>query len=1025
MADGSETVLGIDLGIASCGWAVIRVSEGRGEIVATGVRCWEAPEVPKTSEPKNQQRRLHRGQRRVIRRRRQRMASIRRLLQEQGLLPKGGAEPSMPIGLDPWRLRAEALDRRLEPIELAISLSHIARHRGFRSNSKRDQGANAPSDTSKMLKAMETTRDKLSRYRTFGEMLALDPDFKNLKRNRDGQYWRTALRRDLEDETARIFARQREQGSGIADRQFELTFCALAFSQRPLADSWEKVGPCPFALGERRAAKHSRSFELFRFLARLTSLRVGSGRNYRALTEDEIRAAANDFGTTKGMTFARLRKVSAINEDRFHGVSLDDERNRDVVARSGVGAEGTVVLKDCLGEAGWEALVRKPEVLDKIAEILTFFESPANINTELSKLDVESKMLQAVREGVVAGRFAMFRGAGHISAKAARNIIPHLLRGLTYDKACAEAGYRHTDRVEIDITNPVARKAVLEAEKQVRVIVSEYGIPDRINIELARDVGKTAEERSKIERGIEKRNKEKDKIRETEFPDVVGRPPHNSDEILRFELWKEQAGRCIYTDEIIHPSQIAASDNSVQVDHILPWSRFGDDSYHNKTLCLARANQQKKGRTPFEWFNDEKTESEWEVYRARVEAGRLLRGMKKRNYLLQNAEEVEERYKTRNLNDTRYAAKALAARMVRLYPPADGGRRVFARPGALTQKLRRAWGIDDLKKDPATGMRVQDDRHHALDAIVLAATSESALQRLTYAFQEAEKRGLARELASFDVPWPSFINDARKAHEGVFVSRAERRRARGKVHDATIKQIREVDGEQVVYERKAIEKLAIKDLDRIPVPEPNGKVAEPQKLRDATVAALRTWIEAGKPKNALPRSPRGDVIKKVRVATTDNVAVDVRGGTADRGEMVRIDVFAKPNSKGSRQYFLVPIYPHEISTLDKPPNRAVLGGGDASKWPKIDGSYEYLWSLYPMSLIELTKPDGEVIRGYHRSLDRNTGALTVSEVNSSMAIRKGIGARTLVGFRKLIVDRLGRVFEVSRETRTWRGEVCT
>ena len=29
------------------------------------------------------------------------------------------------------------------------------------------------------------------------------------------------------------------------------------------------------------------------------------------------------------------------------------------------------------------------------------------------------------------------------------------------------------------------------------------------------------------------------------------------------------------------------------------------------------------------------------------------RGMKKRNLLLQNAEEVEERFRTRNLNDTR------------------------------------------------------------------------------------------------------------------------------------------------------------------------------------------------------------------------------------------------------------------------------------------------------------------------------------------------------------------------------------
>ncbi len=81
----------------------------------------------------------------------------------------------------------------------------------------------------------------------------------------------------------------------------------------------------------------------------------------------------------------------------------------------------------------------------------------------------------------------------------------------------------------------------------------------------------------------------------------------------------------------------------VQVDHILPWSRFGDDSFMNRALCTARANQQKKGRTPFEWFKADKNEAEWETFRARVEDVQAPSWLKRRNYLLQNAEEVEER----------------------------------------------------------------------------------------------------------------------------------------------------------------------------------------------------------------------------------------------------------------------------------------------------------------------------------------------------------------------------------------------
>ena len=102
-----------------------------------------------------------------------------------------------------------------------------------------------------------------------------------------------------------------------------------------------------------------------------------------------------------------------------------------------------------------------------------------------------------------------------------------------------------------------------------------------------------------------------------------------------------------------------------------------------------------------------------------------------------------------------------------------------------------------------------------------------------------------------------------------------------------------------------------------------------------------------------------------------------------------------------------------------------MTSGDESNWPIIDDSYEFLWSIHSMSLIEVTKSDGEVIKGYHRSLDRNTGALTISDMNNSSLIKKGIGARTLLNFRKLSIDRLGRESEVPSETRTWRGKVCT
>jgi CRISPR-associated endonuclease Csn1 len=192
------------------------------------------------------------------------------------------------------------------------------------------------------------------------------------------------------------------------------------------------------------------------------------------------------------------------------------------------------------------------------------------------------------------------------------------------------------------------------------------------------------------------------------------------------------------------------------------------------------------------------------------------------------------------------------------------------------------------------------------------------------------------------------------------------------------------------------------------------------------VDSLRAWIRKGKPKNNLPRSPSGEIIRKVRISTDKKLAIELNGGAVDRGDMARVDVFRKKNKKGKWEFYVVPIYPHQIVMMDSPPSRAVKGGGgDESSWTLIDDGAEFLWSFYSMSFLEIAKPDGEVIEGYVRNLDRNTGAITVSPHITTDSIRKGIGIKTLLSFKKFTVDRLGRKFEVSREVRTWRGKACT
>lgn len=1073
-------VLGLDVGIASVGWAMIEIDENQsdGGIIGAGTWMFDPPEEKSQAgtKLKSEARRTFRGQRRVIRRRRQRMNEVRRILARHGLLPSADRDALKQPGLDPWKLRAAGLDRVLTPVELAVALGHIARRRGFKSNAKGGaKSTDAADETSKMKKAVAGTQEKLARYETPARMLSEDDSFvvpgTNVRRfrNRDGDYSRSLLRADLASEARTLFRAQRRLQSGCATEALEHEFMDetrenTAFFQRQLQDSEKMVGSCPFEVDQKRAAKHGYSFERFRFLSRLNNLKLREGREERGLTVDEIRTAAADFGAAATFSFGALRKKLKLPDTTmFVGVKAEEEK-KDVVGRTdkGKAAAGTYKLRraiiDNLGEMAWGALVGSPERLDKIAEIVSFRDDLDSIRKGLSEAGFDEALVAVLVQAASGGALDVFTGAGHISAKAARNIIPGLLQGLTYDKACAQAGYDHTasrerhafdvgaggkealarilsqERISRELVgSPTARKALIEAVKQVKAIVEKHGVPDCIHVELARDVGKSIEERGEIERGIEKRNKEKDRLRGL-FAEDVGRAPQDGDrgkeELLRYELWREQQGRCLYSGAAINPTHLVAGDNSVQVDHILPWSRFGDDSFHNKTLCTAKANQDKKGRTPFEWFDADKTPLEWDAFVAGVEAIPSIKGFKKRNYKLKDAEEAAKKFRPRNLNDTRWTCRLLAEALKQMYPPDERSekdedkvvRRVRARPGQLTDKLRRAWGLQALKKNEK-GERIPDDRHHALDAIVVAATSEPLLQRATREVQDIERKGLHYDLTkNVTPPWEGFRAQTIEAVEKVFVARAERRRARGKAHGATIRHIAVRDGEQKVYERKKVGDLKLSDLERVKDADRNAPLIE----------SLRKWIEADKPKDNPPLSPKGDPISKVRLVTKGKVNISMDTGnpdrlaTVDRGEMARVDVFRKANRRGKYEYFLVPIYPHEIADKKKgPPMRAVQGGGDDDKWPLIDSTYEFLWSMNQMTLIEITKSDGEVIQSYFRSLDRNTGAITVSDICDSTATRKGIGTRTLLVFKKLQVDRLGRISEVQRELRTWRGKVCT
>ena len=107
------------------------------------------------------------------------------------------------------------------------------------------------------------------------------------------------------------------------------------------------------------------------------------------------------------------------------------------------------------------------------------------------------------------GAFNAISAAPPISRRKPPQYHSGLREGLMYSEACARVGYDHAARPAISldqINSPVTRRGFREAIKQIRAVAREFGPIDSHHVELARDVGKSAEERAKLTDGIEERN---------------------------------------------------------------------------------------------------------------------------------------------------------------------------------------------------------------------------------------------------------------------------------------------------------------------------------------------------------------------------------------------------------------------------------------------------------------------------------------------------------------------------------------
>ena len=1065
-------ILGLDIGIASVGWAMVEIDNEENPIrlIDLGVRVFERAEVPKTGDSLAAARRAARSIRRLVRRRAHRLLRARRLLKHEGVLKPEDFDENGFIKLlpnTPWQLRAAALDRRLAPLEWAAVLLHLVKHRGYLSQRK-NEGETADKELGALLKGVadNTLALQAGDFRTPAE-LALNKFEKESGhiRNQRGDYSHTFSRKDLQAELVLLFEKQKEFGNPYVSDDLKNGIENLLMTQRPAlsGDAIQKMlGHCTFEPAEPKAAKNTYTAERFIWLTKLNNLRILNQGNERPLTNAERTTLMDEPYKKSKLTYAQARKLLGLDDTAFFKglrYGKDNAESATLMEMKAYHAISRALEKEGLKDKK-SPLSLSPELQDEIGTAFSLFKTDEDISGRLKDC-LQPEILDALLKHISFDKFIQ------ISLKALCRIVPLMEQGKRYDEACAEIYGDHHGRKNSEealylppipadeIRNPVVLRALSQARKVINAIVRRYGSPARIHIETAREVGKSKDERDKLDRQNNERKNERDR-RIKDIQKYFGFNPKPKD-ILKLRLYEEQngkclysnlkseKGKCLYTGEAIELGRLF-EDNYVEIDHALPFSRTWDDSLNNKVLVLKASNQNKGNQTPYEWLDGKNNNLKWREFVARVQSCNFPHS-KKQRILLQKFD--EEGFKERNLNDTRYVNRFLCKFVAdHMQLTGKGKRRVFASNGQITNLLRGFWGLHKV--------RAENDRHHALDAVVVACSTVAMQQRITRfvrykemnAFDgktvDKETGEVLHQKTHFPQPWEFFTQEVmirvfgrpdgepefeeadtpeklrallaekvssrpKAVHEYVtplFVSRAPNRKMSGQGHMETVKSAKRLN-EGISVLRVPLTQLKLKDLEKMVNREREPKLYEALKARleahkdDPAKAFAEPFYKHDKAGNPTQQ------VKAVRIEQVQKTGVLVRNcnGVADNATMVRVDVFEKGG-----KYYLVPIYSWQVAKGILP-DRAVFQGKDEEDWPVMDDSFEFQFVLYANDLIkvELKK---ETFFGYFSGLDRSTGNISLRSHDLDKTKGKDgihrIGVKTALSFQKYQIDELGK-----------------
>jgi CRISPR-associated endonuclease Csn1 len=849
--------LGLDLGTNSLGWFVVWLRWNEllkrwepASLGPGGVRVFPDGRDPQSKTSNAVDRRMARG----ARKRRDRFADrffgrrteLMNALVQHGLMPADEKERKALEALDPYELRAKALDGPLPAHHIGRALFHLNQRRGFLSNRKAekkddDQGAIEQGST-KLNEAMEAEK-----ARTLGEFLWRRHQKRESVRARNiasgpkaaYEFYPT---RDLyRAEFDTIWQSQAKHHSSMTTAAREEIADTIIFFQRPLKQP--PVGKCSFdpattpfeedPEGYRCPWAHPLA-QRFRILKEVRNLEIReTGKAGRKLSKEDGDTVALALQQNNKVSFDKIRRLLKLpDEARFN---LESER-RDHLKGDELAEK--LANKNLFGKA-WRgfALDRQIMITEKLL-------GEADPKTLVLWLQGECGLDAATADKVADAPLP--EGHCRLGLRALKKLLPIMAderaadgrSGVQEHEAAAKAGYNHAtpptgeildhlpyygkwlpdavvgnsderstkERQFGQFPNPTVHIGLGQLRRLVNALIKDYGPPEQVVIELARDLKRSQDEK-RDEEARQAKNQKKNDDRKIKLVEI-GIINVSGADLVKMRLWEELGDLvklCPFSGRPISLTQLMSLE--VEVEHLIPYADSLDNSAANKTVCFTSANRLKGKQTPHEAFG---STPEWPAIAARAASlpgnKRWRFGPDARERLTRDGRDFLDR----QLMETRWLSRLAHQYVSAVCNP----REVWVVTGQHTSLIRGKWGLNTLLPDHnfTTAKNRADHRHHAIDALVTAITDRSLLQRIASVYDEV------RDKIDVPLPWPTLREDLEAALKRMIVSHKPDHGIKGKLHEAMAYGLvgqPEKEGGKHFVRRKPLESLSSREVGNI------------------------------------------------------------------------------------------------------------------------------------------------------------------------------------------------------------------